>query len=143
MPKSLKIHELTPGCGPVLIDQGDWMDLRTARDVEIKAGELATIPLGIAVQLPESYEAFMLPRSSTCIKYGLTMGNSMGVIDNSYCGDNDEWHFLALAFRDTKIPKGTRIAQFRIMLNQPPIEIEYVDHLGNEDRGGLGSTGTK
>lgn len=120
---------------------GDWIDLRAAEDVEMKAGEYKMIPLGVAMELPEDYEALMLPRSSTFKKYGVILANSMGVIDESYCGDGDEWMFLAYAVRDTKIPKNERIGQFRIIEHQPPIHIVEVDFLGNKNRGGIGSTG--
>ena len=124
-----------------LLECGDWIDLRTAEDVELKAGEYKMIPLGVAMELPKGYEALMLPRSSTFKKYGVILVNSMGVIDESYCGDSDEWNFLAYALRDTKIPKNERICQFRIMEHQPPVDIVEVDFLGNKNRGGIGSTG--
>ena len=124
-----------------LLECGDWIDLRVAEDVELKAGEYKMLPLGVAMELPKGYEALMLPRSSTFKKYGVILVNSMGVIDESYCGDSDEWNFLAYAIRDTKIPKNERICQFRIMEHQPPVEIVEVDVLGNKNRGGIGSTG--
>lgn len=120
---------------------GDWIDLRTAETVEMKQGEYKAISLGVSMELPEGYEAHVLPRSSTFKKYGILLVNSMGVIDNTYCGDGDVWSFPALAMRDTVIQKGERIAQFRIMKNQPEIEFLEVEELGNENRGGLGSTG--
>lgn len=125
------------------IKVGDWIDLRAAETVYIDGGEFAMIPLGVAMELPKGYEALVLPRSSTFKKYGVILVNSMGVIDESYCGDNDEWHFLAYALRDTVIPKNERICQFRIIEHQPEIEIVPVDMLGNPDRGGVGSTGRK
>ena len=124
-----------------LLECGDWVDLRVAEDVELKAGEYKMIPLGVAMELPKGYEALLLPRSSTFKKYGVILVNSMGVIDESYCGDSDEWNFLAYAMRDTKIPKNERICQFRIMEHQPPVTIVEVDFLGNKNRGGIGSTG--
>lgn len=123
------------------ISVGDYIDLRCATDTFIKAGHLETIPLGVAMELPKGYEAMMLPRSSTFKKYGIVLVNSMGIIDNSYCGDNDEWKFQAYASRDVIIPKNERICQFRIIENQPQIEFEEVETLGNADRGGIGSTG--
>lgn len=128
---------------PTKIKTGDWIDLRSAVDCTIKAFELTNISLGVAMQLPDGYEAHVLPRSSTAKKYGIIMANSMGIIDNSYCGDNDIWQFPALAFRDTTIPYGERIAQFRIMPKQPErIVFVPVETLGNPDRGGFGSTGS-
>ena len=129
----------TPSIGKIAV--GDWIDLRAAETVELKQGEYKTISLGIAMELPEGYEAHVLPRSSTFKKYGVIMVNSMGIIDNTYCGDGDIWSFPALAMRDTVIQKGERIAQFRIVQNQPEIEFLEVEQLGNKDRSGLGSTG--
>lgn len=125
------------------ISNGDWIDLRSAERVELKAGEYHLIPLGVGMILPDGYEAHVLPRSSTPSKFGIILANSMGVIDNSYSGDADEWKFPAVAIRDTVIEKGDRIAQFRIIKNQPPIEFEVVEHLNEISRGGLGSTGTR
>lgn len=125
------------------ISVGDWIDLRAAEDIELKSGEFRMIPLGIAMELPKGYEAHVVPRSSTYKKYKVIQTNHMGVIDCSYCGDNDQWHFPALAMEDTKIAKNDRICQFRIVENQPEIEFEEVETLGNTDRGGLGSTGVK
>ena len=123
------------------IEKGDWIDLRCAKDVVIRGGEFCLIPLGVAMELPEGYEAIMAPRSSTH-KYGILSANSIGIIDESYKGDNDEWHFPAYAVRDTYIPKNARIAQFRIIEHQPEVTLREVETLGNDDRGGIGSTGT-
>ena len=120
---------------------GDWIDLRAAEDVTMRAGEYKLIPLGVAMELPKGYEALVAPRSSTFGKYGVTLANSIGIIDESYKGDNDEWHFLAYAMIDTKIRKNERICQFRIIQHQPLIHLEEVETLGNADRGGIGSTG--
>lgn len=125
------------------ISVGDWIDLRSAERVELKAGEYKLLRLGVGMILPDGYEAHVLPRSSTPSKFGIILANSMGVIDNSYSGDSDEWRFPAVAIRDTVIEKGDRIAQFRIMKNQPTIEFEIVDHLNEISRGGIGSTGVK
>lgn len=123
------------------ISQGDWIDLRAAEDVELKAGEFKMFSLGVSMELPEGYEALCLPRSSTFRKYGVILVNSMGVIDETFCGDGDVWQFLAYAMRDTVIPKNERICQFRIIEHQPSIIFEEVEELGNKDRGGIGSTG--
>lgn len=123
------------------IKVGDWIDLRAAETVRLKAGEYRMIPLGVAMELPKGYEALVLPRSSTFLKYGVILVNSMGVIDESYCGDNDEWNFLAYALKDTTILKNERICQFRIIAHQPELEFVEVETLGNADRGGIGSTG--
>lgn len=124
-----------------ILECGDWIDLRAAENVEIKAGNYKMIPLGLAMELPKGYEAFMLPRSSTFKKYGVILANSMGVIDESYCGDSDEWNFLAYALKDTVIPKNERICQFRIVEHQPKVNLVEVVTLGNKNRGGIGSTG--
>lgn len=120
---------------------GDWVDLRSAVDVTMKAGEFRMIPLGVAMELPHGYEALVAPRSSTFRKYGVILANSIGIIDESYKGDNDEWNFLAYAVRDTIIRKNERICQFRIIEHQPFIQLTEVTSLGNADRGGIGSTG--
>lgn len=126
-----------------LEQHGDWIDLRAAEDVELKKGEYKLIPLGVAMQLPEGYEAHVVPRSSTYKKYNIIQTNSIGVIDNAYCGDGDEWHFPAYATEDTFIKKNDRICQFRIVKNQPEMLFEVVVSLGNDDRGGIGSTGVR
>lgn len=123
--------------------KSDWIDLRAAQDVELKAGEFKLIPLGVAMELPEGYEAHVVPRSSTYKNFGIIQTNHMGVIDESYCGDNDQWFFPAYALRDTKVSLGDRICQFRIMEHQPAIQFDEVESLGHEDRGGHGSTGRK
>ena len=123
------------------ITVGDWIDLRCAKETVLKGGEFALIPLGVSMQLPEGYEALMVPRSSTFKHFGIIQANSMGVIDESYRGDNDQWHFPAYAMRDTVIHINDRICQFRIVKHQPEIEFQKVEDLGNLDRGGIGSTG--
>ena len=120
---------------------GDLIDLRAAETVTMKAGEYKEIPLGVAMELPKGYEAWVVPRSSTFKKYGVLLVNSVSIIDESYKGDNDEWNFLAYAVRDTTIHKNERICQFRIVAHQPLIHLEEVETLGNADRGGIGSTG--
>lgn len=121
--------------------KSDWIDLRAAEDVVMKAGEWKLIPLGVAMQLPEGYEAHVVPRSSTYKNFGLVQTNSMGVIDASYCGDNDQWFVPMYAVRDTEIHVNDRICQFRIMENQPTINFLEVQSLDGVDRGGFGSTG--
>ena len=123
------------------IAKGDWIDLRSAEDVAIKKGEYHLIRLGVGMILPEGYEAHIVPRSSTPSKFGIMSANSVGIIDNSYSGDADEWMFPAVALRDTVIMKNDRICQFRIVKNQPDIIFNEVDHLEENSRGGIGSTG--
>lgn len=120
---------------------GDWIDLRAAEDTYLYKNDYALIPLGVAMELPVGYEALVVPRSSTFKKHGILLANSVGVIDESYKGDNDEWHFPAFATRDVFIRKDERICQFRIIQHQPLIQLQEVEALGNEDRGGIGSTG--
>ena len=121
--------------------KSDWIDLRAAKEVELKQGEFALIPLGVAMELPKGYEAHVVPRSSTFKNFGIIQTNSMGVIDETYCGDNDQWFFPAYALRDTVIHVNDRICQFRIMEHQPAVTFSETESLGNEDRGGHGSTG--
>lgn len=125
------------------IEKGDWIDLRAAKTIQMDKGDFKMIPLGVAIELPKGYEAHVVPRSSTFKKFGIIQTNSIGIIDESYCGDNDQWHMPALAMRATLISKNDRICQFRIMEHQPSFDFLEVDTLGNSDRGGLGSTGTK
>lgn len=119
----------------------DWIDLISAAPVSCKKGEVKVIPLGVAIQLPKGYEALLIPRSSTTKNYHIIQANSVGLIDESYCGDDDEWGFLAYAIKDTYIPAGVRLCQFRIFKHQPQVSVEVVKSLGNFNRGGFGSTG--
>lgn len=174
----IKVLEKITGCMPVVIDKGDWIDLCTSEQVELyvpKANKMhirnkgkstqevrvrdvdfssALIPLGIAMELPKGYEAILAPRSSSFKHWGIIQTNSIGVIDNSFSSDNDEWKLPIIATRNTIIPKGTRIAQFRIQLSQgatfwqkvkwlfsSQIRLKKVESLSNETRGGFGSTG--
>lgn len=123
------------------IENGDWIDLRSAETVEMHKGDFKLIKLGIGMKLPEGYEAHMVPRSSTYKNFGIIQTNHMAVIDESYCGEEDEWRYPAYALRDTVIEKNTRICQFRICKKQPEIEFIEVDHLDDVSRGGIGSTG--
>lgn len=121
--------------------KSDWIDLRCAEEISLKKGEWKLIPLGVAMQLPEGYEAHIVPRSSTFKNFGIIQTNHCGVVDSSYCGDNDQWFMPALAVRDTEIHVNDRICQFRIIENQPKIEFEEAEHLDAADRGGFGTTG--
>lgn len=121
--------------------KSDWIDLRAAEDVELKEGEFRLIPLGVAMQLPEGYEAHIIPRSSTYKNFGIIQSNHMGLVDESYCGPNDWWYMPAIALRDTKICKNDRICQFRIEKHQPKLVFDEVSTLTGKDRGGIGSTG--
>lgn len=123
--------------------KSDWIDLWAAEDVELKQGEFKLIPLGVAMQLPAGYEAHMIPRSSTYKTFGVIQANHLGMFDESYCGDNDQWYFPAIALRDTVIHAGERICQFRIVEHQPHLNFVAVETLGNSDRGGFGTTGTR
>ena len=123
--------------------KSDWIDLRAREDITLEKGNFRKIPLGVAIQLPEGYEAIIAPRSSTYKNFHVLQTNSIGVVDETYCGDNDEWLLPVLAIHDTHIEKGERICQFRIIEHQPEFEVEEVEILGNADRGGLGSSGTK
>ena len=124
------------------IDKGDWIDLRAAEKVELKQGDFALISLGVSMKLPDGYEAHLAPRSSTFKTWGIIQTNSIGVVDNSYSGNNDIWKMPVYATRDTVINVNDRICQFRIMPKMPTFDIEIVTNLGGPDRGGFGSTGT-
>lgn len=140
---NIRIKYLNDTIVPVeKIEKGDWIDLRASEDVELKQGESKCINLGVAMELPKGYEAHIVPRSSTFRKWGIIQTNHVGIIDNTYCGDNDWWGMEVYALRDTFINKGDRICQFRIIEKMPEVEFETVDTLGNKDRGGYGSTGT-
>lgn len=179
MKLKIKVKRFSKGIEfPEVINKGEWIDLRAANTVTINAPQAGTlkrhkvnneevshrdvsfnsslIGLGVAMQLPKGFEAVVLPRSSTYKNFGIILANSQGVIDNSYNGDNDEWKFNAVAFRDTTICIGDRICQFRIQLSQKAtfwqkikwflssgIKLVEVEHLGNPDREGIGSTGIK
>lgn len=123
------------------IENGDWIDLRAAQTVSLKKGEFKLIPLGVGMILPEGYEAHIVPRSSTFKNYKIIQTNHQGVIDESYCGDNDQWMFPAYALEDTTIHKNDRICQFRIVKKQPSVDFVKVSELDEQDRGGFGSTG--
>ena len=124
-----------------MTENGDWCDLRLAEDVTMKAGEFKLLSLGVSMKLPEGYEALIIPRSSTFKRWGIRQTNCVGLIDNSYCGDNDVWMFPAEATRDVTIKKNCRICQFRVQKKMGRVYFNAVDHLSDEDRGGLGSTG--
>ncbi|MET0018097.1 dUTP diphosphatase [Oscillibacter sp.] len=140
---NIKVRYLCGDLEPLRYVDGksDWIDLQASETVVLKAGEFRLIPLGVAVALPDGYEAHIVPRSSTFKNYGILQTNSMGVVDNSYCGDNDLWRFPAYATRDVTVEKGARICQFRVMEHQPRLEFTAVAHLDGPDRGGFGSTG--
>lgn len=124
--------------------KSDWIDLRNADEIDIKAGEWVQVSLGISVKLPKHYEAIVAPRSSTFKKYGLLLPHSIGIIDNSYNGNDDVWQAIFYATRDIHIDKYTRLLQFRIIQNMPRIKIIEVDEILNtKNRGGIGSTGEK
>ena len=125
------------------IDNGDWIDMYASETVTMNPGDFHIIPLGVSMKLPDGYEAHLAPRSSTFKKWGILMVNSVGVVDNSYCGEGDVWGFAALAVRPTTIHKGDRIAQFRILKKMGPIDFLEVDHMTDNDRGGFGSTGAR
>lgn len=122
-------------------ENGDWIDLRSGIDIDLKSGDQYRIPLGVGMILPDGYEAHIVPRSSTLKTFGIIQGNHMGIVDNSYSGDEDEWKMSVIAVRDTHISKNDRICQFRIMKKQPKLVFEKVKHLNETSRGGFGITG--
>lgn len=127
---------------PIEVNEiGDWIDLRAGKDMDLEPLDFVYIPLGVCMQIPKGYTAIIAPRSSTFKKWGIIQTNSIGVVDESYCGDNDEWCLPVLAIRRTHIHKNDRICQFRLVKKTEPIDFTRVNTLGNTDRGGLGSTG--
>lgn len=122
---------------------GAMFDLAASEDVELREGEVKVIPLGIRMKLPEGYFGLVVPRSSTCLKHGIMMANSVGIIEPDYCGDFDVWGFVAYAIRDTVIERGTRIAQFMPVRMFGDLDFDVVDSMPDPDRGGYGSTGEK
>lgn len=140
--KRIKIKYFTDKIDKIeKISIGDWIDLRAAENISLKQGEFALIPLGVGMILPKGYEAHVVPRSSTFKNYYIIQTNSIGIIDNSYCGNNDQWMMPVYATRDTVINMNDRICQFRIVKNQPKLKFKVVDILSNKDRNGFGSTG--
>lgn len=123
------------------IEIGDWIDLRSAEDITLEAGEFYMLKLGVAMELPKGYSAIVVPRSSAFSKWHIIQTNSIGIIDESYCGDNDEWHMPILAIKRTRIHKNDRICQFTLIPKCELIELHKVSKLNNKNRGGLGSTG--
>lgn len=138
-PIRVKLHD--GGTLPRRADGGDWYDLFTCKDVSFTPGDFKLVSLGVSIELPEGYEAIIAPRSSTFKKYGLLQANSIGVVDCSYNGDDDVWCWAAYATKAVDVPAGTRLCQFRIQRIQPEFSFKIVDSLGNDARGGFGSTG--
>lgn len=143
----IKIRYLETGLVEIKVteigEMSIWIDLRSAETVCLYKGEKALLRLGVAMKLPDGYEAILAPRSSTFKNYGLIQTNGIGIIDSTYCGNNDELMMPVLATREIMIHKNDRICQFRIQKKQPTIKFVDVDKLGDEDQGGFGSTGTK
>ena len=139
----LRVKYHTNGIKPLeQVDGSDWIDLRTANEERLDAGDFKLLSLGVSIQLPPNCEGVIIPRSSTFKKWGILQANSCGLIDESYCGDNDVWMFPAMATEDIVIPANTRLCQFRVQKKMGTVEFKTVDQLNNEDRGGFGSTGT-
>lgn len=138
---TIDIHYLPGAPHLEAIDKGDWIDLYTYEDYVFGPGDFHLVNLGVSMKLPEGYEAHIAPRSSTFKRYGLIQTNSVGVVDSSYCGNDDVWMMPCYATRAVSIPKGTRLCQFRIMPTQPTIDFNEVEYLNGEARGGFGSTG--
>ena len=174
MKLKIKVKVITEGCMPEISNNGEWIDLKAAQYVNMVAAQAGVqhqkngdkyrdvvmetrhIPLGVAIELPKGFEAIIASRSSTPRKLNLFIPNGIGIVDNSYNGNEDQWHFICSAMSNTKITKGDRICQFRIQLSQKStlwqklkwllssgIELVEVDNLNNSNRGGFGSTGIK
>jgi dUTP pyrophosphatase len=141
--KKILVKYHTDGIEMKEIEVGDWQDLKAAETVSLKPGDFYKVSLGVSVKLPQGYEAHIVPRSSAFDKWGVIQTNGMGVIDESYCGENDIWKMPVFAIRDSIIEKGDRICQFRIMKKQPRLEKTPADRMYGKNRGGFGSTGKK
>lgn len=141
MSKIIRVKYLPGAAHMEKVEKGDWIDTYVYEDVVLHSGDRAYVNLGFACQLPDGYEAILAPRSSTFKRYGILQTNSIGVIDSTYCGNDDIWMMPVYATRDITIPKGSRICQFRIQEIQPDVEFEEVKDLHNDSRGGLGSSG--
>ena len=169
----IKVKLFNIMCAFEPIKKGDWIDLKSSVNISFEGPHALTlskgrdkrevifdskmIPLGIGMQLPKGYEAVVNSRSSTFKAFGIVMQNGQGVIDHTYSGPNDQWHYPAIALKEgLPIIEGDRICQFKIQLSQKAtiwqkikwlftskIEFEFVDNYDGEDRGGLGSTGVK
>ena len=120
-----------------------WCDVNKVTDgfVKVRPGDTLVCYLGIACDMGEGYEAHLLPRSSTYLKYGLLLGNSMGLIDSEYKGDTDEWKALFYCTDYAIVPVNARLVQMEIVKSSRDIDFKEVDTLGNDNRGGYGSTG--
>lgn len=144
----VKIKYLNGATKLKAIEKGDWIDLYAAEDVTLKQGESTLVSLGFAMEFPPQYEAHLLPRSSTFKKWGIIQTNSMGIIDHTYCGNKDIWRMPVYCLvprhgEVTHIQKGDKICQFRLVERMKEVKFNETNHLGNEDRGGFGSTGSK
>jgi dUTP pyrophosphatase len=156
---------------PQIIGKGDWIDLRAAQDIDLKGPYVVParkdidrkvifndvkVPLGVAMELPKGFEAPVIWRSGTYKNYKVILANGEGLIDNLYNGDDDQWFAHIVPFEDGFIAEGDRICQFRIQLSQKAtmwqklkwlfsngVKLEFVESLGNPNRGGHSSTGVK
>lgn len=142
--ETINIKYFVEGLTPIEQKEGgDWIDLRAAEDIQLEAGEFKLIPLGIGMKLPEGFGAYVVPRSSTYKNFKIISANHVGIIDNAYCGNEDQWYFPAIALQDTIIHKNDRICQFRIVEIQPKVQFNVVSELEDKSRGGFGSTGVQ
>ena len=141
--KEIKIKYKGDATGMKLnrIQKGDCIDLYVNKPVSYKKGDTVVVDFGVAMELPEGYEAHIYPRSSTFEKTGLLLTNSVGIIDNAFCGDDDWWGGKFYATQDGELNIGDRVAQFRICESMPMVIFNEVYELGNENRGGYGTTG--
>lgn len=134
--------------------KGDFIDLATPKEVVLKKGEFKIIPLNVAMKLPKGFIAVIVARSSLYKNYSVMLANNVGIIDNTYCGNEDIWGAPLYAFEDTVIPADSRICQFEIRPSQfastwvklkwlfsSGLQLDYVDSLDDTCRGGFGSTG--
>lgn len=156
MKTKIKVLLLNRACRIEVNPKGDWIDLHSSLSKLCPKGKFCMVPLGVCIKLPDGYEAIIAARSSTYPKFFAYNPSAIGVIDNSYCGENDEWKWLIYCCKEFNLEQGDRICQFRVQLSQKAtlwqkikwlfssgIEIEYVNKMDDETRGGFGSTGLK
>lgn len=156
----LKVRYIDKGIDELVkIEKGDLIDLRVSsimvnkedkteelknNPIKYKAGDVVFIGLGFAMQMPKGYKANVYPRSSTFKNYGLILTNSVGQIDNTYQGNDDEWKVMLYALKDGEISYNDRVVQMEVVKAMPSkIRILAVDELIGSNRGGYGSTGKR
>ena len=157
---SIPIRYLDGAKELVINPKGNCIDVYAYEDMFIPYMSYAMINLGFAMQLPKGKIAKLYPRSSTFKTWGLIQTNHTGIIDESYCGNDDIWHLPVqctmpkqvekvminghkVTVAGTWVKKDDKIAQFEIVDAMEMPTFKKVEDLGNYNRGGFGSTGEK